>query len=167
MIIIIKYKTLDYIFFYTFNLFPTLKFTGALYCISSLTLPIVFSKMSLSSTLYISFFLILFVLLQSPLKYFLLLKSLAQPLLLRLLILLPLKSLTLQLPQLLPLVFLYTAKVYWFCTILQFLYLLGCSVHKCSYITTLTSFFSLVNPCINFNGLVNKTSYIFYIFYKY
>ena len=29
MIIIAEYKTLDYIFFYTFNLFPILKFISA------------------------------------------------------------------------------------------------------------------------------------------
>ena len=86
--------TLDYIFSYTFNLFPILKFISTLYCISSLILSIVFNKISLSFTLYINSFLIPFILLWSLLKYLLLLKSLVWPLLFRLLVLLPLKSLT-------------------------------------------------------------------------
>ena len=167
MIIIIKYKILDYIFSYTFNLFPTLKFTSVFYCISSLTLFIVFNKMSLSFTLYINSFLILFVLLWSLLKYFLLLRSLVQPLLPRLLVLLPLESLTPQLPQLFPLVFLCTTQVYWLCAILQFLHLSGRFIYRCSCVIILISFLSLIDPSINLNGLVNKTSYIFYIFYKY
>jgi hypothetical protein len=93
MIIIVKYKTLNYIFSHAFNLFSTLKFTSTLYCINSLTLPTVFNKISLSFTLYTSSFLILFILLWSPLKH-LLLKSLVQPLLFKLLVLLPLESLT-------------------------------------------------------------------------
>ena len=138
-----------------------------LYCINSLTLPIVFSKIFSSFTLYASSFFILFILLWSPLKYLFLLKSLVWPLLPGLLVLLLLKSLISWLLQLLPSVFLYTAKVYWLCAILQFLYLLGRFVCRRSCITTLTSSLFLVNPCIDFNSLVNKTSYIFYIFYKY
>ena len=93
MIVIAEYKTLDYIFFYTFYLFPTLGFTGVFYCVGSLTLLIVFNKISLSFTLYISSFFILFVLLWSLLKYFLLLRSLVWPLLLKLLVLLSLEFL--------------------------------------------------------------------------
>ena len=96
--IIVKYKTLNYIFSYTFNLFPTLGFTSTLYYINSLTLSIVFNKMSLSFILYINSFLILFVLLWSLLKCLLLLRSLVWPLLLKLLVLLPLEFLTSQLP---------------------------------------------------------------------
>ena len=167
MIIIAEYKNFNYIFSYAFNLFFILKFTSTLYCINFLTLPIVSSEISLSSTLYINFFFKPFVLLQSLFKYLLLLRSLVWPLLPRLLILLPLKSLILWLLQLLLLVFLCTAKVYQLYTILQFLYLLRCSVHRRSYITTFTSSFSLVDLYIDLNSLVNKTSYIFYIFYKY
>ena len=168
MIIIAKYKTLNYIFFCAFNLFLTLKFINTFCCISSLTLPIVFNKISLSFILYISSFLKLFILLQSLLKYLLLLRSLIQPLLPRLLVLLPLKSLISWLLQLFPLVFLYTAKVHQLnSAILWFLYILRCFVHRYSFIITLTSSFSLVDPYVDLNSLVNKTSYIFYIFYKY
>ena len=167
MIIIAEYKTLDYAFSYTFNLFPTLRFTDALYCISSLTLSIVFNKMSLSSILYTSSFFILFILLWSPLKYLFLLRSLVQPLLPRLLVLLPLKSLILQLLQLLSLVFLYTAKVYWLYTILWFLYLLQCSIYRYRLTITLIGPFPLENPVINLNCLFNKVYYTISIFYKY
>ena len=167
MIIIVKYKTLDYIFFYAFNLFPILKFTGIFYYINFLTLFTVSSEMFLFFTLYINSFFIPFVLLWSLLKYFLLLRFLVRPLLPKLLILLPLESLTPQLPQLLPLVFPYTAEVHWLYAILQLLYLLWRFVRRHSYITTLTSSFLLVDFSVNLYYLVNKTSYIFYIFYKY
>ena len=167
MIIIAEYKTLNYIFFYAFNLFPTLKFINTFYCISSLTLPIVFNKIFLSFILYVSSFFILFILLWSLFKCLLLLRSQVWPLLPRLLVLLLLESLTPQLLQLLPLVFLYTAKVHWLYIILQFLHLLGCSVYRRGCITTFTGFFSLVDPYVNLNSLVNKTFYIFFIFHEY
>ena len=168
MIVITKYKTLDYIFFYTFNLFLTLKFTGAFYCISFLTLPIVFSKISLSFTFYTSSFFILFILLWSSLKYFFLLRSLVWLLLPRLLVLLPLKSLILQLPQLLLLVFLCTAKVYQlYSAILQFLYLLWYFIYRYCLFITLIGSLLLEDLIINLNYLINKAFYILSIFYKY
>ena len=125
--------------------------TGAFYCISFLTFPTVFSKIFLFSTLYISSFLKPFVLLRSLLKYLLLLKSL-----------------TLQPLWLFPPVFLYFIKVYQLCsTILWFLYLLQCFIHRHSYITTLIGSFPLENSVVNLNCLLNKTYYIFSVFHKY
>ena len=77
MIIIAECETFNYIFSYTLNFFFfTLYSITAFYCISSLTLPTVSSKISLFFTLYASSFFKPFILLWSLPKYFLLLKSL-------------------------------------------------------------------------------------------
>ena len=167
MIIIVKYKTFNCIFFGALNPTFTLQYASVFYYIGSLTLFTVFNIISLSFTLYISSFLILFILLQSLLKYLFLLKSLTQPLLFGLLVLLFLRFLIFQLLQLFPSVFLYTTKVHWFCTILWFLYLLWCFIYRYYFNTSFTSSFFLKNPIINLYYLVNKGFYIFYIFYKY
>ena len=165
MIIIVKYKTSYYIFSCTFNLTFTLQYIGTLYYISSLTLFTVFGIISLFFTLYINSFLIPFILLQSPLKHLLLLRFLVCPLLPKLLVLLSLKSLISQLLQLSLLVFLYSTKVHQLRAILWFLYLLWYSIHRCCLNISLTGSFLLVNSIIYFNGLINKSLYIFHIFY--
>ena len=91
-----------------------MQYTNTLYYINSLTLPTVFSEISLFFMFYISSFFKPLVLLQSPLKCLLLLKSLIQLLLFKLLVSLLLRFLTPWPLQLLFLVFLYTVKVYWF-----------------------------------------------------
>ena len=136
-------KHLIIYFFYTLQLFFTIQYTSVFYCINSLTLPTVFSEMFLFFILYISSFFKPFVLLQSLFKCLLILRSLGWPLLPKLLVLLFIKSLTLQPLQLFALVFLYTAKVYQLYAVLQFLYLLQCSIYKHNLITTLISSFPL------------------------
>ena len=165
MIVIAECKALNCIFSCGFNLTFTLQCASTLYCISSLTLFTVSSIISLFFILYISSFLIPFILLQSPLKYLLLLKSLVWPLLPKLLVLLFLRFLIFQFPWLFPLIFFYFAKVYWLCAILWFLYLLWYFIYRCCFNTSFTNLFLLVNPIIYFNGLVNKSLYIFRILY--
>ena len=164
MIVIVKYKTSNYIFFCAFNPTFTLQYIGALYCISSLTLFIVFGIISLFFILYVSSFLILLVLLWSLLKYLFLLRFLIWPLLPKLL---SLRFLISWLLQLFPLIFSCSTKVYWLCAVPQFLYLLWYFIYRCCFNTSFTSFFLLVNPIIYFNSLVNKGPYIFRIFHQY
>ena len=165
MIIIAEYETSNCAFFCTFNFTFILQYIGTLYCIGSLTLSIVSSIMFLFFIFYASSFLILLILLWSLLKCLLLLKFLIQPLFPRLLVLLLLKSLISWLLQLSFIVFFYFTKVYWFYAVLWFLYLLWCFVHRCCFNTSFTSFFLLVDPIIYFDGLINKSFYIFCIFY--